>query len=114
MALMSALTHKTIVVRPERGRSARLAAGLSLLIVAACTTPPSPPLQVTAPTPTYTEHGRASWYGVEHAGGTTASGAIFDPAKSTAAHRTLPLRTVARVTNTENGRSVKVVINDRG
>ncbi|MDB5410616.1 MAG: septal ring lytic transglycosylase RlpA family protein [Rhodospirillales bacterium] len=109
---MSALIDKTMVVRPMRGCLARLAAGFSLLIVAACATPSPPP--VTAPQATYTETGRASWYGAEHAGGKTASGAIFDPAKSTAAHRTLPLRTVARITNTENGRSVKVVINDRG
>jgi rare lipoprotein A len=87
---------------------------LTLLVVAACTSTGPPPLQTNAPQPTHTETGRASWYGAEHSGMKTASGAPFDPTKATAAHRSLPLHTVARITNTENGRSVKVVINDRG
>jgi len=56
----------------------------------------------------------ASWYGVRHQGRPTATGEIFDMARLTAAHRTLPLGTHARITNLENGRSVEVVINDRG
>jgi rare lipoprotein A len=99
------------------GRASRLAglsAALLLLAVAACTTAPPPSAGAIAPRPTYSETGNASWYGAEHAGAKTASGAPFDPAKATAAHRSLPLRTVARVTNTETGHSVKVVINDRG
>jgi rare lipoprotein A len=103
----------TIVRREPSSRLARLAGALALLAVAACSTTP-PPTPASAPPPTYTETGIASWYGAEHAGAKTASGAPFDPAKATAAHRSLPLRTVARVTNTENGRSVTVVINDRG
>jgi rare lipoprotein A len=47
-------------------------------------------------------------------GGMTASGEIFSPAKFTAAHRTLPFGTMVRVTNTRNGRTVVVRINDRG
>jgi len=58
--------------------------------------------------------GSASWYGAEFAGRPTASGEIFDPRKLTAAHRTLPLGSVVRVTNTGNGRSLLVRINDRG
>jgi rare lipoprotein A len=101
----------TSLARMNASRLGWVAAALTLLTVAACTTaaPPS-----TAPQPSYRETGSASWYGAEHAGEPTASGARFDPAKATAAHRSLPFRTVARVTNTENGRSVKVVINDRG
>lgn len=62
----------------------------------------------------FEEVGQASWYGGQHHGKTTASGARFDMNKLTAAHRTLPLGTNVRVTNLDNGRSVEVVINDRG
>jgi rare lipoprotein A len=58
--------------------------------------------------------GHASWYGDEFADRPTASGERYDPAKLTGAHRTLPLGTRVRVTNLLNGRSVFVVINDRG
>ena len=58
--------------------------------------------------------GIASWYGPQEAGRRTASGAIFDPSKPTAAHRTLPLGTCVRVTRLENRRSVLVPVTDRG
>ena len=58
--------------------------------------------------------GHASFYGDELAGNPTASGESFDPAKLTAAHRTLPLGSRVRVTNLRNGESVVVRINDRG
>jgi rare lipoprotein A len=58
--------------------------------------------------------GIASWYGVQHQGRRTAGGEIFEMDQLTAAHRTLPLGTHVRVTNLKNGRSVEVVINDRG
>ena len=58
--------------------------------------------------------GRASWYGREHHGKRTASGTRFDMNALTAAHRSLPLGTVLRVENLENGRSVVVRVNDRG
>jgi rare lipoprotein A len=58
--------------------------------------------------------GLASWYGEPHHGQPTASGEIFDMAQLTAAHRTLPLGTRLRVTNLENGRVVRVRVNDRG
>ncbi len=57
------------------------------------------------------QRGIASWYGEAQM---TASGERFDPRGMTAAHRTLPLGTRVRVTNTRNGRSVIVRINDRG
>lgn len=60
------------------------------------------------------ERGMASWYGQEFAGLPTASGEIFDPARVSAAHRTLPLGTLVEVTNEKNGLSVSVPINDRG
>jgi rare lipoprotein A len=60
------------------------------------------------------EVGLASWYGEPHHGQPTASGEIFDMTRLTAAHRTLPLGTRLRVVNLENGRSVRVRVNDRG
>ncbi|HEU4732269.1 MAG TPA: septal ring lytic transglycosylase RlpA family protein [Kofleriaceae bacterium] len=56
----------------------------------------------------------ATYYGSEAQGGPTASGERFDKRQLTAAHRTLPFGTRVRVTNTRNGRSVEVRINDRG
>lgn len=58
--------------------------------------------------------GRASWYGSDFQGSPTASGEPFDMHALTAAHRTLPLGSYARVKNLDNGRSVVVRINDRG
>ena len=58
--------------------------------------------------------GIASWYGLRVAGHLTASGERYNPAGVTAAHRTLPLGSYVRLTNTRNGRTVVVRINDRG
>jgi rare lipoprotein A len=58
--------------------------------------------------------GTASWYGPGFNGKRTASGERFDRRRLTAAHRSLPLGTKARVTNLENGRSVEVTVTDRG
>lgn len=60
------------------------------------------------------ESGLASWYGHEFHGRRTASGEIYDKYAMTAAHRTLPLPSFARVSNPANGRSVIVRVNDRG
>jgi rare lipoprotein A len=60
------------------------------------------------------ESGFASWYGAALAGHKTASGAIFDPSKLTAAHRTLKLGTVVEVRRRDTGRYVRVLVNDRG
>jgi len=62
----------------------------------------------------YDETGIASWYGQDFHGQKTANGEIFNKDELTAAHRTLPLPTLARVTNLDNGRSIVVRINDRG
>ncbi|GAA4780979.1 septal ring lytic transglycosylase RlpA family protein [Stakelama sediminis] len=58
--------------------------------------------------------GEASYFSTEMAGSRTASGEPCDPDTLTAAHRTLPLGSVVRVTNPANGKSVVVRINDRG
>jgi rare lipoprotein A (peptidoglycan hydrolase) len=59
-------------------------------------------------------NGTASWYGPGFHGKKTASGEIYDQNKLTAAHKSVPLGSKARVTNLENGNSVEVEINDRG
>jgi rare lipoprotein A len=56
----------------------------------------------------------ASWYGPGFHGRETASGEPFNQHALTAAHRTLPLGTKAKVTNLDTGQSVHVKINDRG
>jgi rare lipoprotein A len=58
--------------------------------------------------------GQASWYGPGFHGKKTASGEIFDQGKLTAAHKTIPLGTKAKVTNLQNGNTVELEINDRG
>ena len=62
----------------------------------------------------YEEEGLASWYGRKFHGYRTSSGEPFDMYRFTAAHRTLPLPTYARVTNLDNGKSLVVRVNDRG
>ncbi|MES2906225.1 MAG: septal ring lytic transglycosylase RlpA family protein [Pseudomonadota bacterium] len=64
--------------------------------------------------PGYTAAGVASWYGDDFHGRKTANGEIYNMYALSAAHPTLPMPSYARVTNTKNGRSVVVRINDRG
>jgi rare lipoprotein A len=108
-----------------------LFAGL-LLLAAACagtgTTRPgsetvAEPLRTapatTSPTmspaqPAYRETGTASWYGEGLQGRRTASGELFDMNAMTAAHRTLPLGTIIRVTNLDTFKSITLKVNDRG
>lgn len=67
-----------------------------------------------APAAEMVGEGRASYYGQELAGNRTASGERFDPGALTAAHRSLPLGSLLRVTNLTNGLSAIVRVNDRG
>ncbi|BBK31968.1 rare lipoprotein A [Stella humosa] len=62
----------------------------------------------------YRETGIASWYGTDFHGKATANGEVYDMNDLTAAHRTLPLPSVVRVTNLDNGRSMTLRVNDRG
>ena len=63
---------------------------------------------------TLTETGTASWYGPGFHGKSTANGERYDQSDRTAAHRTLQMPAIVRVTNLENGRSTVVRVNDRG
>ncbi len=64
--------------------------------------------------PGYDRTGIASWYGDDFHGRLTANGEVFDMNRPTAAHPTLPLPSLVRVTNLDNGRSMVVRVNDRG
>jgi rare lipoprotein A len=128
------------VPAPSTGRlSARnwLAASL-LLLLAACSggePPPAPGPKVAGPAgtskvgkpyqiagrwyhpaydPSYDRTGTGSWYGEQFQGRPTANGEIFDKEIVSAAHPTLPLPSIVRVTNLENGRSMEIRVNDRG
>jgi rare lipoprotein A len=62
----------------------------------------------------YLEDGIASWYGAKFHGHRTSSGEPYDMYQLSAAHKTLPLPSWARVTNLDNGKSTIVRVNDRG
>lgn len=97
--------HSLTGGRPkQRGQSLARGAAAIALVLAACGGPQRPSGLGSNP-------GYASWYGEPQM---TASGERFDKHALTAAHRTLPFGTRVRVTNTRNGRSVVVRINDRG
>lgn len=97
--------------------------------------PPPPPVNASAPPaatpapapdaslpynippdaePIHTEEGLASWYGPPYHNRKAANGEIYDMHAATAAHKTLPLGSIVRVTNVKTGRAAIVRINDRG
>lgn len=81
------------------------------------TSSPPPAQQPSSPKYTIdgsTQVGLASWYGLEEHNNYAASGERFSKYDYTAAHKTLPLGSVVRVTNLDNGRDVVVKVNDRG
>jgi rare lipoprotein A len=77
-------------------------------------TPPARPLPDVHGKPIETEIGLASWYGPPYSGRKGADGTVYDQNAMTAAHLTLPMGTVVRVTNLSNDVSVVVKITDRG
>lgn len=120
--------------RPSE-RSGLVLSLLVVLLLAACSSaapPPPPPFKgdysrsIGRPyqingvwyqpryEPNYDKVGVASWYGSRFHGRQTASGEIYNMYAMTAAHTTLPLGTRVHVTNLENGRSLELLINDRG
>lgn len=64
--------------------------------------------------PGYRERGNASWYGPNFHGRLTANGERYNQNALTAAHKTIPLGSYVKVTNLENGRTLTLLINDRG
>src|SRR5271170_4360406 len=100
---------------------------LFILALAACNSvPPEPGMKLGKPysvdgemyypeyEPDYDRTGEASWYGPGFHGKYTASGEVFNQNDLTAAHPTLPMPSLVRVTNLQNGKSLIVRINDRG
>jgi len=75
---------------------------------------PTAPQPVPHGKPVSSEVGLASWYGPPYANRKAADGSIYDQNAMTAAHRTLPMGSIVRVTNLENDQSVVVRITDRG
>jgi rare lipoprotein A len=64
--------------------------------------------------PSYDEQGIGSWYGQQFHNRRTANGELFDMDLPSAAHKTLPLPCIVEVTNLDNGRKMRVRVNDRG
>jgi rare lipoprotein A len=62
----------------------------------------------------FSDTGQASWYGQKFHGHQTSNGEIYDMYQMSAAHKTLPLPSFARITNLDNGKQVVVRVNDRG
>jgi rare lipoprotein A len=89
---------------PKSGSAYTKTEATEISKAAARISPKTPPYQV----------GTASWYGEDFAGKPTASGEPFNMYDLTAAHPTLPLGTMVKVTNLKNRRAVVVRINDRG
>jgi rare lipoprotein A len=94
----------------------KAAAALALAGLSACAVPAG---KVKLPSASLPESraaqtGIASWYGPGFHGQATASGAIYNQYDLTAAHQTLPLGSRVMVTNLNNGKSIDVLINDRG
>lgn len=117
-----------------RGKGSVWAAlGMVASLTACATTPSSPPAggpRTAAGTmapykvngvwyrphaqPDYDETGVATWYGAQYHNRRTADGEIFDMDRASAAHTTLPLPCLVDVTNLENGRRIRLRVNDRG
>jgi len=99
----------------------------AMLLLTACAEQPAPPgVKIGKPyviagktyypsyDPTYDKTGVASWYGPGFHGNRTANGEKYDKYDLTAAHPTLPMPSLVRVTNLDNGKSLVVRVNDRG
>ncbi len=92
-----------------RARCGTILLALSVAGAGGCAIHPQLPPQPGKP-----QVGVASWYGPGFHGQLTSNGEVYDQHELTAAHPTLPLGTLVRVTNLDSGRSVDVRVNDRG
>ena len=111
--------HKTVVAYqpppPPATSTTAIRSGRSAGTADATTAIPSPaPVPNSFGKPVSTEVGLASWYGPPYAGRKGADGTVYDQNAMTAAHLTLPMGTMVRVTNLTTNQSVVVKITDRG
>jgi len=100
-----------LMMLPPRSACLRWAGAACLLMMAllvGCSSTPN------SSASGHSDTGQASYYGNEFHGRKTANGERFDQGKLTAAHRSLPFGTRVKVTNTQNGKTVVVRVNDRG
>ena len=101
--------YRRLSLLGQTGRAAGLLA--ACLMVSACSLLPKGDTSLDLG---IKDRGVASWYGEAFHGKLTANGEVFDKTALTAAHRKLPLGSVVRVMNLNNGRVVKVRVTDRG
>ena len=87
---------------------------LLITLAAGCSRPAPKPVYFPGYPIGYVERGMASWYGPGFHGNKTANGERYDMHKLTAAHRTLPLGSIAVVRSARTGKEVTIRINDRG
>lgn len=116
-AIMISLGALQACVSTPDAAPAALTAAAPASAVSARPAPSTPPLVEVAGVhlPVQgTQEGTASWYGAQFHGRLTANGEIFDKHELTAAHPTLDLPSLARVTRLDTGASVIVRVNDRG
>jgi rare lipoprotein A len=109
IALAASCAERKVPMAPQTAPQVAPAPATPALV-----TPPALSSATAVAGPVYRETGVASWYGKDFQGRKTASGEVFDMYGMSAAHRTLPLGTVIRVTNLENYKSLTVRVNDRG
>ncbi len=100
--------------QPRRNRVRDPLAAALAVVLAALLTGCASTGALKAPNRGTTQTGLASWYGGKFHGRPTASGEIYDMNRISAAHKHLPLGTVVVVLNRDNGRKLRVPINDRG
>jgi rare lipoprotein A len=92
-----------------------LISAAALIALSACASGGSHGRSYTSSAPVhYDKVGTASWYGAQYDGRATASGERFDMHALSGAHASLPIPSIVEVTNLENGRSIRVRLNDRG
>ena len=109
--------HGSMVpARLRRGGLRVLPCAAALLLLSGCApwAPWPSPTAPGQPAAALSQQGVASWYGPGFHGKKTTSGTVYDQYGMTAAHQTLPLGSSVRVTNLANGKSVTVLVNDRG
>ncbi|MBD0272525.1 MAG: septal ring lytic transglycosylase RlpA family protein [Acetobacteraceae bacterium] len=105
--------ESTVTIRTTSLGAATGAALIAAASLAACDRGPVASADANDLRAGPTQRGEASYYGPQFRGRRMANGERFDPNSNTAAHKTLPLGTVARVTNLENGRTATVRVQDR-